>query len=311
MKTNKLLQALLIFSAITLSATAQVRSDKTIYIKGAKFTYPLIEKWITEFKKENPKVDIQIINKTNASQSPDLTILARKPTENEIEKGSKFAYVGRYALLPISNNRNPILNEVRKNGISKKELKLLVFEGDPFAEEQPKSKIKSKINIYTRENQACTSIALASHFGFKSSEIKSKKVTGDDNYLLNSIKKDTIGITFNNLGSIFDIHTRKLKDDFALIPLDLKSEIRAQISSSNLDQTIALLEKSNVETIPVEKFGFVVSKEQSNNYEVINFLSWILSKGQEFNHEQGFLNLTNEDLAEQKSQLEAKFLTLK
>ncbi len=310
MKTNKLFPLVLLF-ALSININAQELTNKTIYIKGEKFAYSLVEKWISEYKKENPKTDIQIISKANASKAPNVTILARKPKENEVEKDQQLTYVARYALLPVSNKNNPLLNEIKKNGISKKELKLLVFNGDPFDEDQPKSKIKSRINIYTRETQASTAITLAKHFGFNSTDIKGKKVTGDDNYLISAIKKDTIGITFNNIGSIFDLNTRKVKDDLALIPLDLKAEVKEQIYSANLDQAIALLEKSNVETIPVEKIGFVVSENESNNPEVTAFLSWILKKGQEYNHELGFLNLSGDDLVEQQKQLNERLLTLK
>lgn len=310
MKTNKLLPLFLIL-ALTFSATAQEKSDKTIYIKGAKFAYPLVEKWISEYKKENPKADIQIISKANASKEPSVTIIAHKPAENELEKDQQLTYVARYALLPVSNKKNPLLNEIKKNGISKKELKLLVFNGDPFDEDQPKSKIKSRINIYTRETQACTAVTLAKHFGFNPSDIKGKKVTGDDNYLISAVKKDTIGFTFNNFSNVFDLQTRKIKEDLAIVPLDLKAEVKDQIYSSNLDQAIALLEKSNVESIPVEKVSFVISKNEVVNPELTGFLSWILRKGQEYNHEQGFLNLSGEDLVEQQNKLNEKLLTLK
>jgi hypothetical protein len=45
--------------------------------------------------------------------------------------------------------------------------------------------------------------------------------------------------------------------------------------------------------------------------EVADFLKWVLTDGQKFNHEKGFLNLEKQELAEQNSKLSEKFLTLK
>jgi ABC-type phosphate transport system substrate-binding protein len=73
---------------------------------------------------------------------------------------------------------------------------------------------------------------------------------------------------------------------------------------------IDVLEKNHSETIPVEKIGFIYS-QQTVRKEVSDFLKWVLSDGQKFNHAEGFLNLEKQVLAEQINQLNGKFLSLK
>jgi len=309
MKTNKFYQLLLVLFISATGIASQNTLNKTILISGTKFTYPLIEKWIAEYAKVNPTTTIRVAAKSETTGLNDLNIIAHQPAKNELKEGQDILYAGRYGLLPVTNTYNPILASTRKRGLNRKELDKLFFEVVDYEEEQVVEKPKYRATIYSRDNKACASTALAGYFGHVSSEIKGKKVLGDDIYLLAAIRKDTIGITFNNLGYLFDISTRNLKDGIALLPLDLKKETKT-ITTGNLDEVISVLETTRIETIPVEKIGFIYSR-QNVRREVSDFLKWVLADGQKFNHSEGFLNLENAELAEQKNHLDEQFFTQK
>jgi ABC-type phosphate transport system substrate-binding protein len=94
-----------------------------------------------------------------------------------------------------------------------------------------------------------------------------------------------------------------------LLSLDLKKDAKT-IQFGNLDEVLSVLETTKVETIPVEKIGFVYSQQNARK-EVSEFVKWVLTDGQKFNHDKGFLNLDKQLVAEQASKLSEKFLTLK
>jgi len=310
MKTTyfyQLLFSLLISSSVFAAESTSVKEP--IVISGTKFTYPLIEKWVTEYKKVNPNADIQLAPKSNAGQPADLNVIAHQPTQLELKSNQEIIYTGRYALLPVLNNNNPILPIISKKGLNKKEIDKLFFEVVDYENDGSAEKPKFRAIIYSRENQACASTALAGYFGHSTSEIRGKKVFGDDIYLLSAIKKDSLGLAFNNLGYLFDVNTRNLKSGIALLPLDLKKDAKP-ILSGNLDVVLNVLETTKVETIPVEKIGFIYSQQNSKK-ELSAFLKWVLTDGQKFNHDKGFLNLDKQALAEQENRLQEKFLTLK
>ena len=311
MKTTYFYQ--LLFALFISSSTFAVGippANDPIVISGTKFTYPLIEKWISEYQKVNPAANIQLGNKTTPTRNVDLNIIAHQPAQEELNENNEIIYTGRYAMLPVTNTNNPILTVTRKKGLNRKEIDKLFFEVIDF-DDEPATKVKQKYSatIYARDNHACASTALAKYFGHSSSEIKGKKVLGDDIYLLSAIKKDTIGLTYNNLGYLYDVNSRNLKEGIALLPLELKKETR-EILTGNLDNVIEVLEKNHVETIPVEKIGFIYS-QQTARKEVSDFLKWVLTDGQKFNHSEGFLSLDKQELAEQTNQLAEKFLSSK
>ena len=308
MKTNRFTQLLLALLLFSAGLTAQNAGTESVSINGPKFTHPLLAKWISEYAKVNPKVKIKLEQKLTGSQTTDLNIVSGIPVKEEQKESPDVVYVGRYALLPVTNSRNPLLATLTKRGLSKKEVDKLFFEViDYEADEPKKEKPKYVVTIYSRENQASTSNVLAGYFGHTSSEIRGKKVLGDDIYLLSAIKKDSIGITYNNLGYLFDTNSRKLKDGIALLPLDLKKESR-EVLSGNVDDAIVVLEKNQIETIPVEKIGFMLSP-QNERKEVADFLKWVLTDGQKFNHGLGFLNLDKSLLSEQSNKLTNKLLS--
>lgn len=309
MKTKYFSKLFLALLFLSTGLAAQNSDNNPILISGTKFTYPLIEKWITEYTKINPNVQLKLVQSKANTQDPDLNVIAHFPQKDELKENDGIVYAGRYALLPVTNSKNPFLTSIAKKGLNKKDIDKLFFEAFNYGDDQKKEKPKLPATIYARENHSCASTALAGYFGHESSEIKGKKVLGDDIYLLSAVKKDTIGITYNNLGYLFDINTRKLKDGIALLPLDLKKDEK-NVLSGNVDDAITLLERSQIETIPVVNFGFVYS-QQNIRKEVSDFLKWVLTDGQKYNHGFGFLNLNKEVLAEQSNHLTERLLSLK
>jgi phosphate transport system substrate-binding protein len=309
MKPTYFYQLLFALFISTTAFAAENKAAEPVTVSGTKFTYPLIEKWIAEYEKVNPTANIKLASKIATSQVADLNIIAHQPTKDEVGENQEIIYAGRYALLPVTNSRNPLLAITAKKGLNKKEIDKLFFEVINYDEDPVKDKPKYQATIYSRDNKACASTALASYFGHVSSEIRGKKVLGDDIYLLSAIQKDSIGLTFNNLGYLYDTKSRKLKNEIALLPLDLKKDTK-DILTGNLDFVIDILENKRVETIPVEKIGFVYSQQIARK-EVSDFLKWVLTDGQKFNHEKGFLNLDKQALAEQTNRLTEKYLSLK
>ena len=309
MKTTQFYLLLVAFFISTTGISAQNAVTETIVISGTRFTYPLIEQWIAEYAKVNPAATIQLVAKSENPGSTDLTIIAHQPSTEELGADRDILYAGRYGLLPVTNTHNPILTSIRRKGFNKKDIDKLFFEVANYEEETAVEKPKYRATIYARDNKACASTALANYYGHVSSEIRGKKVLGDDIYLNSAIRKDTIGITFNNLGYLFDVNSRNLKEGIALLPLDLKKETKG-ITTGNLDEVISVLETTRVETIPVEKIGFVYST-QNVRKEVSDFLKWVLADGQKYNHGKGFLNLEKPELAEQRNHLAEKLLSQK
>ena len=306
MKTNRVQ----IFIVLFLFAIS-VKGQDAITISGTKFTYPIIEKWISEYKKLNPETQFKLTSKKSETRQSDILIVAHKPLKNELTNNNQIVFVNEYALLPVTGTSNKYLRDIKKRGLNKKELEKLFFQEDLLDddENQKKPGVVTAVNIYSRESQACSSIAFADYFGFQPSDIKGKKVSGDDIYLISSIKKDSIGVTFNNLGYLYDLQTRKLKDGISLLPLEIDEKSKVSINTS-IDDALVTIENAKFETIPVEHVGFIFDNNPGNK-EIVAFIKWIVTDGQKYNHDFGFLNLDKKLQTEQSNTLSEDLLTIK
>jgi ABC-type phosphate transport system substrate-binding protein len=308
MKIIKLFLAIALISSITVNSVKAEKGNgenvSVIYIESAKYTLPLLEKWIAEYSKTNPGTLIKWADKN--SENIDLRIVADIDDDNPGEDGKIITYIGRSALLPITTRENPLYEQIARKKFGRKELKRLFFAEDPFEEEnQSKDKLKEQLTVYSGAGKTSGTTFFASYFGQTVSDFRGKKVQGDDIYLVQSISKDPTGITFNNLSYIYDLNDRQLKDEITLLPLALKKDQFEVIKSENLDKTISLLENEKVELVPVFSIGFVYDERP----EVKQFLQWVITEGQQFNHEFGFLQVDEKTLTAQKKQFETQLLT--
>jgi ABC-type phosphate transport system substrate-binding protein len=216
--------------------------------------------------------------------------------------------VGRYAILPIAGKNNVLLNDLNKKKLNSKRLKELFFEKDVVDDDYDEpAKDKYHATVYSGYTSSSVTQPFAVHFGYEPSNVKGKKISGDDIYLINAVQKDTTGVSFNNLNYIFDLNSRQLKKEIVILPLDVKKEYSEVLATSNLDKLIDLLENKGIELIPVEEIGFI--SQNQVNPEVKKFLQWVLSEGQAYNHQFGFLNLDTKTLNYQKEQVETRLFT--
>lgn len=308
MKTiNKFLITFLLIS----SGLQAQKPAETLYVSAPKFAQSLVEGWIAEYSKSHPGQNIQL--QTTKGQTAQLSLVVEPTSASIKEEDAKIIYTGRYALLPVTNARNGLLTQLGKKRLDKKTLDKLFFE--PLVDEEDEdeaveAKPKYPVTVYSAENSLRLSSILASHYGHLSSELRGKKVLGDDIYLVNALKKDTSGVSFNSLSYVFDLSSRHLKTDLAVLPIEVKKEDRPQLNGT-ADDLIALLESDRIETVPVGRIGFTYN--QTGNQELLaSFLQWTLTEGQKVNHLHGFLQAEELDRSLAQRELQSgKLLTLK
>lgn len=275
---------------LLLGAVASNAQNSKVSLSGTRFTYPLIEKWITEYKKTYPKADVQLAS--NTGESVTIQIIAYRAEPTAFGDDKQITPVSRFALLPVGNEKNPLVEKAVKKGVKKDDLKKYFLEDPEDALEQDKD--TPKYQVYTRASKVCSSISFASYLGDDAENIVGKGITGDDKNLLEAIKRDPLGITYNNLGYLYNLQTREPLKDFAIFPIDLNSNGKLDKDEQiygNLDQLISFLEKNPTnKAIPTENVYFITNRNAENE-ELKRFVSWTQHEGQAFVKDLGFVGL--------------------
>jgi phosphate transport system substrate-binding protein len=292
---KRILQTIIVVFSLS-AATAQVKNtdnsiSATIRYNGTRLTYPLVEAWIKEFNKIYPNISFRLWQNGSGADSTDFRIASYTLDEARLNPNDTFQVVSNYAQLPVANSNHPSLKEWQTQGLTEEELKKIYFKAGDTQQENV-----NRVTIYRREAPVCATRAFASHFGVDPEKGAGIGVKGDDKTLLEETRKDVNGITYNNLGFIYNLQTRKLVEGIAVIPVDInKNNILDPEENfySSLDQLIARLESGNVSVVTVDKVNLIYHKDKSNQALKL-FISWVLTEGQKFNHQYGFLNINTD-----------------
>lgn len=304
MKTVKTIIYILLLSVITFSVKAQ----NTISIKSEKLVSPLLSKWVSEYKNNNS--DLHIEEATKNKNNPDIEIITTNKPDSVLQ-GKEVFYIVQYALLPIVSKDYAYIDNLEKEKFNKKKLKEIFFERDLLSDEDNKpSKLAERFIVYSGNKKESGATVFASHFGYATNDLRGKRIAGDDIFLLNAIQKDTKGVSFNSLSYLYDLSSRQLKNDIKLLPLDIKKEHRATLESATIDDVLTLIENEDIDLIPIQRIGLVVNKVANANHEVKDFIKWVLTEGQKYNHDYGFLRINKDVLLAQVQQLNNKYLSL-
>lgn len=284
---------------LQLLATGTATADKpkeTITINTARVSRSLVSQWVEKYTETHTEVEIRILQ--NPKAEADVHFAPQGGSNEDVVQ------VGRYALLPVINSTNPYNGELLRHRLDEQELKAIFFQQD-IPDNCKKNSAAEKLTVYSGAGRTSGASAFAARFGQTVSNLRGKRIAGDDIHLLTAIGKDSTGVTFNSLTYLFDLGSRTLKPQIALLPLDLKKEQEKVLQEGNLDQTLQLLEAEEIALIPIG--GIVFSYR--NSPAVRDFLRWVVNEGQQYNHAHGFLTLTDKEARRENEKLQDTLLS--
>jgi len=122
------------------------------------------------------------------------------------------------------------------------------------------------------------------------------------------LSRDPLGIAINSLSNIFDLQSRQLRSDLAIVPLDIDKHGEQILDEARLDDIILLLEQQQFAEIPIGKLGLQYDHHNSSQNA---FVRWILTDGNKYIHEYGLLQLPQKELTAQLHRTEQKELAQK
>jgi phosphate transport system substrate-binding protein len=277
------------------SASGQDNAPQAVIrITGTRLVHPLFKAWIDAYTKTHPGITITL-SSTIPADSADIVIVSHILREGDVKPGKTSIVLNRYVQLPVVNSRRSDVAALQSAGFTQEAIRQVYFAGndDKQGNTPPSLTSFASYTVYKRARPACASIAFANHYGNEQKDIKGTGITGDDRDLLEAVKRDTNGISYNNLGFIYDLRTRRVTDSIAIVPIDLNGNGRIDPDENvygTLDEVITFAEKTNHSGLPVENVH-VIFNANGPNPAVGAFLGWILKDGQAYNHAYGFLDL--------------------
>ncbi|MBU0490016.1 MAG: PstS family phosphate ABC transporter substrate-binding protein [Bacteroidetes bacterium] len=278
----------------------------TISISGAFALYPITVRWAEEFMKLHPKVRIDISaggagkGMTDAlSQMVHLGMFSRSVSDAETKQGAWYIAVTRDAVLPTINAENPLLSQILLKGMTKSDFaKIFLAETPGNWENYFDGTGSHPVSVYTRSD-ACGAAAMWAEFlGKNQEDLEGTGVFGDPG-IADAVKADKYAIGYNNVNYAFDMTSRKKYPGIEIMPIDLNengSIDPGESFYSCLDSVMAAIASEKYPSPPARDL-FFVSKGKPTDKIVVEFLKWVLSEGQKYVGEAGYVKLSDEKIA--------------
>jgi len=302
-----------ILNLFTSSLTAQEQIKGTISLSGAWALYPMAVKWAEEFRKTNPGVRIDISaggagkGITDAlTNMVDIGMVSREIYPEEMKKGAYPIAVTKDAVVAVVNASNPALEAIMSKGLKREAGNNIWITGMYKTWSQAfGSKGSAPIHTYTRSDACGAAEVWAKYYGKKQEDLLGSGVYGDPGLAL-AVKKDPLGIGYNNIGYAYDSKTKKQIAGIRVVPLDINGDGRITPDENfydSMDQLINAIADGKFPSPPAREL-YLVTNGKPQKEVVKKFLAWILTDGQKFVNEAGYITLSKESISKEIKKLQ-------
>lgn len=270
----------------------ELTSQKVVVVTGVRFSYDLVEKWIDDYSRINPSV--QIVVEARGSKDPDKYDILAEIYEHpsEIKDTRAYVTIGRYAVFPVATSNSLFARTYALQGLTKQHI-VQIFFHDLFADKEEQKPIKASYTVYTRLQKAGVPMVFSKYFGFQQKDIKGNGIAGADTHLIKALLLDSTGLTYLPTPLLFQ-RNGKPRDGLTIIPVDLNGNGKISDDEKFVNEFESVIEKlegaaaGDIKNIPIDYLHLSVDKHNASP-EAIDFLKWVNENGQKDLHAFGFL----------------------
>ena len=223
----------------------------------------------------------------------DIGMVSREIYPEEVKKGALGIAVTKDAVVPVISALNPSLNEILTVGLKPEAFNDIWITGKFKTWAQAiNANSKGPIHVYTRSDACGAGEVWAKYFGKKQEDLLGSGVFGDPGLAL-AVKKDPLGIGYNNIGYAYDFKSKKQISGIRVVPIDLNRNGKIDPEENfynTMDELIDAIGKGKYPSPPARDLYFVLNKKPTNKV-LKEFLKCVLSDGQKFVNETGYINL--------------------
>jgi phosphate transport system substrate-binding protein len=286
-----------------------------VTLSGAWALYPMALKWGEEFQKLYPKVRIDIqaggAGKGIADALAgivDFGMVSREIQPAETDRGALAFAVCKDAVVPTMSEKNPVLGRVQKTGLKKQDfVNIWITETAKTWGFVLGTADRSALNAYTRSDACGAAETWAQFLDKKQEDLKGVGVYGDPG-LAEAVRRDPLGVGFNNVNYAYDPKSLKPIQGIAVIPIDLDGNGQVDQGEDfygTRDTLTAAIARGAYPSPPARDL-YLVSKGRPEKPAVTAFLKWVLTEGQSYVPETGYIALNAGKLADGLKKIESR-----
>lgn len=285
--------------------SASQAAPETISISGAFALLPMVSLWADEYQKVTPGVRFDIQGggagkgMTDVlSGAVDVAMLSRAVRDEETAQGAVLVPVVIDAVVGTVNANNPHLEAILQRGITPEVAKgIWIDQSITTYDQWLGNGSTDAINVYTRSDASGAGEMWARFAGGKAQEELQGIAVNADPGLAEAVRQDTRGVGYNNIGFAYDIASGAPVDGLRVIPIDLNGNgaIDADEDFYGAKPDIVAAIKARAYPFPPARELYLVTKGEASP-AITAFYRWILTDGQQYVAQAGYVPLTQEQI---------------
>lgn len=268
-------------------------SGSSINISCTQELQNLTTTLVAEYGKQKPTVKLTItdINNPSINSENSLRLITGEIAGTET---SWKLLIGREIIVPVTNAKNPLWEEIRRQGISSDEFSILFSNTDKQNWKNILGDVQNApIQYYLLDNESVKG-SIANYLQTNPSFTNCIFVKSEEE-LISALNKDVFAIGFCNLTGIVDLKTNEIKENIKIIPIDKNMNERVD-SFENIYENLSSITRGVwIGKYPDELSNnvYAISENRPSDENTVAFLTWLTTGGQLFLNSNGFCDLAN------------------
>jgi len=232
-------------------------------------------------------------------------MVSREIFPEEIEQGAFWVSVCKDAVVPTVNENNLVLEDLLTKGVKRQTFIDIWINGNitSWGEMVGRPEVTDEVHVYTRSDACGAAKTWAKYLGYKQEDLIGVAVYGDPG-LAEAAKDDPLGIGYNNINYAYDMETKEPVAGMILIPLDLNGNGKVDEDENfynTRDEVVEAIATGAYPSPPARDLHLVTKDEFTGVTK--EFVRWILTDGQQYVSETGYIQLPEERLVEELAKL--------
>jgi phosphate transport system substrate-binding protein len=289
-------------------------NSTTLAVSGAFALFPMMTVWAEQYGLLNPDIsfDVQAGGAGKGmtdvlTGAADIAMLSREARQEELDQGAFLVPVTIDAVVGTVNAGNPYLAELQAQGLTPQEANAIWVSGQMTTWGQLLgSDAAEAINVYTRSDSAGAAEMWALYAGGEAQEDLTGTAVNGDPGLAEAVRQDRLAVGFNNIGFSYDQATGRPIDGLQIIPLDLNGNGRIDPDEDfygTRDELTAAVAAARYPFPPARVLYLVTRGAPSAT--MVDFFRWVLTDGQVYVPQTGYIALTEDRIQEALAILDA------
>ncbi|MEN6561680.1 MAG: substrate-binding domain-containing protein [Acidobacteriota bacterium] len=289
------------------AASAAARpAGESLSLSGAWALYPLAVRWQEEFQKSHPgtAIDVQAGGAGKGiadvlAGAADIGMVSREIHEAETAKGAVALAVAKDAVVATISRKNPFLDEILRRGLRKEDFTAIWIRKTAATWEGLLGRPgQTPIHVYTRSDACGAAETWAAYLGGHQEDLGGVGVYGDPG-LAEAVRRDPLGIGFNNVNFAYDAKSLKPVAGLEIAPIDIDGNglvdpaERVYAGRDDLTRAIA----AGAYPSPPARDLYFVIKGRPDRPLLAEFLAWVLTEGQKYVPEMGYIGVGPDKIA--------------